>query len=442
MSLGAGGLEADVTFYRKGHIDAMITLADGGRFAVVRQGRALRRARLNDHLRAIHEYEYPRRPDVVLVLTPSAWERDLTTQYWMAKAFQGGYVAVESEDSLTRHDLPVWSRVKSVIGGVCSLAEVLAETSLGDHQQPAVSSARKRASMPDTEDMVRAAAVFGLSRDEKSMFEIVTDHPMIPRAHLLRWLGVSPARLSQIMRSLTTDWGLVVRRDKRPNFRYTLSAEGIRYVAYRDRTTLATTRGLWSTQPAAAPTKAGPYEGSLINEWATHTEHTDGITKLLSEFAAEARDAPDSAFLWSVPEWRSERKYHWNSRSIKPDAVGGRDHEGCSRPVLSRVRKARQAPGRNPAEARALRALLLVPRYEGRHAAVSCHPLRRGQRDHRGQLRADRRRDRTQAAHPGVVHAQAGGIRDPRTLMAAPLGTGLSPHPAVESRRLCLGQLL
>ena len=321
MSLGAGGLKSGVTFCRKGHIDAMITLSNGGRFAIVRQGRALRRARLNDHLRAIHEYEYPRRPDVVLVLTPSAWERDLTTQYWMARAFQGGYVAVESADALTRHDLPVWSRVKSVIGGVCSLAEVLAETSLGD-QQPAVSPARKRASMPDTEDMVRAAAAFGLSRDEKSMFEIVTDHPMIPRTHLIRWLGVSPARLSQITRSLTANWGLVVRREKRPNLRYTLSAEGIRYVAYRDRTTQATTRGLWSTQPAAAPTKASPYEGSLINEWATHTEHADGITKLLSEFAAEARDATDSALLWSVPEWRSERKYHWNSRSIKPDAVG------------------------------------------------------------------------------------------------------------------------
>ena len=38
--------------------------------------------------------------------------------------------------------------------------------------------------------------------------------------------------------------------------------------------------------------------------------------------AAETRDAPGSALLWVAPEWRSERKYHWNRRSITPDAVG------------------------------------------------------------------------------------------------------------------------
>ena len=324
MSLGAGGLKTRVEFYRKGRFDAMITMEDGRHVGVVRQGRALKRARLNERLRAIHEDEYPRRPGTVLILTPSAWERDTAIRYWRAKAFQGGYVAAESSDALASRELSVWGRIDSVTGGVRTLAEVVAESNPGE-ERPAASPARKRSSIPAPERMVREAPTFGLSQDEKRVLDIITDHPMIPRRHLMRWLGVSPSRLSQIVSSLIADWGLVERWGRRPGYRYTLSAKGIRYVTYRDRATLATSRGtraMWSTAPASKPTENSPYEGSLINWWTTHTEHADGETYFLSEVAAEARDAPNSELLWSVPEWRSERKFHWNSRSITPDAVG------------------------------------------------------------------------------------------------------------------------
>ena len=95
--------------------------------------------------------------------------------------------------------------------------------------------------------MAQAAPTFGISPSEKRTLDFVTDHPMIPREHLARWLGVSEARVSQMMHSLTNTWGLVERRGKRGNVRYTLSAEGIRYVTHRDRAQLPTTRGIWST---------------------------------------------------------------------------------------------------------------------------------------------------------------------------------------------------
>ena len=74
----------------------------------------------------------------------------------------------------------------------------------------------------------------------------MTDHPVIPREHLARWLGVSEGRVSQMMRSLVDTWGLIERQGKRGDTRYTLSAEGIRYVTHRDRAQLPTTRGIWS----------------------------------------------------------------------------------------------------------------------------------------------------------------------------------------------------
>ena len=42
--------------------------------AMVRQGLALRRRTLYDRLRAIAGYDYTRRPDATLILTPSVWE--------------------------------------------------------------------------------------------------------------------------------------------------------------------------------------------------------------------------------------------------------------------------------------------------------------------------------------------------------------------------------
>ena len=68
-------------FHRRGRFDATITLHDGRSFGVVRQGLALRRRSLYDRLRAIAEYDYARRPDTVLVLTPSVWEERLTTRF-------------------------------------------------------------------------------------------------------------------------------------------------------------------------------------------------------------------------------------------------------------------------------------------------------------------------------------------------------------------------
>ena len=50
-----------------------------------------------------------------------------------------------------------------------------------------------------------------------------------------------------MMQSLVNTWGLVERRGKRGDTRYTLSAEGIRYVTHRDRAQLPTTQGIWST---------------------------------------------------------------------------------------------------------------------------------------------------------------------------------------------------
>jgi len=107
---------------------------------------------------------------------------------------------------------------------------------------------RKRASLPDAEHMVSSAPAFGLTPSEKRTLDLVTDHHMIPREHLERWLGVTEGRVSQMMHNLVNAWRLVERRGKRGEVRYTLSEEGVRYVTHWDRAQLPTTRGIWSKE--------------------------------------------------------------------------------------------------------------------------------------------------------------------------------------------------
>ena len=376
LSPGTGSLRSHVEFHRRGRFDATITLHDGRSFEVVRQGLALRRRSLYDRLRAIAEYDYTRRPEATLILTPSVWEQRLTTRFCVDLNLSDCYVAVETRDALEGRDLRLWRRYSWVGSPYHTLKDVSAHGSLGGGLRTQ-SPNRKRASLPRPERMAQAAPAFGISPSEKRTLDLVTDHPMIPREHLANWLGVSEGRVSQMVHSLVNTWGLVKRRGKRGDVRYTLSAEGIRYITHRDRAQLPTTQGIWSTalttdrqgrsrhlghrietwarqtkhadgitwflSKLEAEARADPdsellwsvpsrHLGHRIETWARQTKHADGITWFLSKLEAEARADPDSELLWSVPTARSDRAYNWGDSAIAPDAVGQMTAEGLQIP--------------------------------------------------------------------------------------------------------------
>ena len=332
MSPGIDGLRSRVEFHRRGRFDATITLHDGRSFGIVRQGLALRRRSLYDRLRAIAEYDYIRRPDTVLILVPSVWEERLTTRFCEDRNIRDCYVAVESRDALARQDLRLWCCTSWVIGSsFFSLKGVVSRSSPGGGPRTQ-SPERKRASIPRPEQMVQAAPAFGVSPAEKRTLDLITDHPMIPREHLACWLGVSEGRVSQMMQSLVDTWGLVERRGQRGDTRYTLSAEGIRYVTHRDRAQLPTTQGIWSTALTRDKQGRRRHVGHRIETWARQTRHADGITWFLSKLQAEARVDPDSELEWSVPTARSDRAYNWGDSAIAPDAVGQMTAQGLQIP--------------------------------------------------------------------------------------------------------------
>ena len=239
---------------------------------------------------------------------------------------------MESRDALERRDRRLWCYTSWVIGSrFFTLEAVNSHGSTGGAPHTA-SPERKRASIPHPERMVQAAPAFGISPSGKRTLDLITDHPMIPREHLARWLGVSEGRVSQMMHSLVDTWGLVERRGNRGDTRYTLSAEGIRYVTHRDRAQLPTTQGIWSTALTTDRQGRRRHVGHRIDTWARQTKHADGITWFLSKLEAEARADPDSELMWPVPTARSDRAYNWGESAIVPDAVGEMTADGLQIP--------------------------------------------------------------------------------------------------------------
>ena len=322
LSPGNEGLRTQVDFHRRGRFDAIITLHNGRSFGVVRQGPALRRRSLYDRLRAIAEYDYRRRPGTVLVLTPSVWEQRLTTRFCERLNIDDCYVAVESRAALEDRNSNVWRYASWLFGSLPYSLEFISTRGSPNRGRFTEAPERKRASLPDAERMVSSAPAFGLTPSEKRTLDLITDHPMIPREHLARWLAVSEGRVSQMLHNLVNAFGLVERRGKRGDVRYTLSEEGIRYVTHRDRAELPTTRGIWSTELTTDKHERPRHLGHRIETWARQTRHADGVTWFLSELAAEARATADSELTWSVPMAKTDRAFDWGESAIAPDAVG------------------------------------------------------------------------------------------------------------------------
>ena len=232
------------------------------------------------------------------------------------------FAAVETREALEGRGLSLWCYNSWVIDSRFFTLEAVSSHGNSGGGPRTQSPERKRASLPRPERMVQAAPALGIWPSEKRTLDLVTDHPMIPRDHFARWLGVSEGRFSQMMHSLVDTWGLVERRGKLGDTRYTLSAEGIRYVTHRDRAQLPTTQGIWSTSLITDRQGRRRHMGDRLETWARQTKHADGITWVLSTMEAEARADPDSELLWSIPTARSDRAYNLGDSAIAPDAVG------------------------------------------------------------------------------------------------------------------------
>ena len=322
LSPGHSSRRSRVEFHRRGRFDATITLHDGRSFGVVRQGLGLRRRSLHDRLRAIAQYDPSRRPGTVLVLVPSTWEQRLAARLCERIHLHDCYVAEESRYALESETDRLWLERTWTYGDEYHTLHDVRSRCSRDRGWLMQQRGRRRASLPHPERMARSAPAFGLSPSEKRVLDIVTDHPMLPREHLGRWLGVSEGRVSQVMRSLVDTWSLIESHGRRGRIRYTLSDGGIRHVAHRDRAQIPAAREAWSTALTTDCHGRRRHLGHRIDTWARQTRHADAVTWFLSELAAETLADDESELLWTLPTERAVRSVRRGEPSIAPDAVG------------------------------------------------------------------------------------------------------------------------
>ncbi len=110
---------------------------------------------------------------------------------------EDSYVGVESRDTLERRNYHVWQKTSGLFSGSYYTLDFVSSQGDTSGRLFTESPNRKRASMPRPERMVQSAPTFGISPSEKQTLNLITDHPMIPREHLARWLGVSEGRASR-----------------------------------------------------------------------------------------------------------------------------------------------------------------------------------------------------------------------------------------------------
>ena len=287
--------------------------------------------------------------------------------------------------------------------------------------------------------MAQAAPTFGISPSEKRTLDLITDHPMIPREHLALWLGVSEGRVSQMMRNLVNTWGLVERRGKRGDTRYTLSAEGIRYVTHRDRAQLPTTRGIWSTTLTTDRQGRRRYVGYRIETWARQTKHADGITWFLSKLEAEVRAGSSSELLWSVPTARSDRAFNWGESAIAPDAVGEVIAGGLHVPFYLEYELRARHPKGVIARLSPYTSYYWSPEHKDDQPPFPTTLFVVDNEDIEDTyVRTAARMTRMSLAHPRVLHTRSVHHRDTGPVLASTLGAGIPASDAVRPAGLRL----
>ena len=137
----------------------------------------------------------------------------MTTQFCENLNLEEAYVAVESREALDDWSSNVWHYATWLFGSLPYSLEFISTRGSPNWGRFTEPPERKWASLPDTEHMVSSAPAFGLTPSEKRTLDLITDHPMIPREHLARWLGVSEGRVSQMLQGTFPSYEQLIPRE-------------------------------------------------------------------------------------------------------------------------------------------------------------------------------------------------------------------------------------
>ena len=311
-----------VRWYRRGPLDVGLLLPDGRTVGVVRQGLTSDRTGFAKRLWRLRQASLA---GAVLVLVPDE-VRLRHARRLLTRTPMSAFLAVERDAVLAGEDERIW-RLPSVnasldLGHVVSYIE-------GRSGLPAAPPSL-RTTLPDDLELADSMLTAPdhllpalLKPMQKRALDLVHDWPWITSEDLSGLLGVSRARLWQVVAPLVSA-GLVCRASTRGRL-LVLSDQGLGVLARRDRTSVRIARKRWSPSLVHPET---PFEwrnvvGRRGRQLLRHLEHTAAVHEFIAAMARQARQRG-----WTLaqvdPPMRASRYFRHGGQlhSIHPDAFG------------------------------------------------------------------------------------------------------------------------
>ena len=310
-------------WYRAAPLDAALALPDGRTLGIVRQGLTSDRTGFSKRLWRLREGPLP---GAVLMLMP-----DEVRLRQAPRALTGSHVsavlALERDAAWAGPSEPVW-RLPSVPAAL-DLRYLLSSYverggSVPREPEPMM------ATLPEdvvpgspgrrTPDWLLPAL---LKPAEKRLLDLISDWPGIAPGHARGLLGVSRARLYEIMAHLS-EAGLVGRVAIEGR-RLALTDRGLALLARRDRASVGAARRRWSVESVdpGLPLRWRNVSGRRTRQLLRNVEHTAAVHAFMSALAKQARSLG-----WELaqlaPPFRASRyfRYAGGLRSVNPDAFG------------------------------------------------------------------------------------------------------------------------
>ena len=312
----------EVRWYRALPLDAAVILPGGRTVGIVRQGRTADRTGVAKRLWRLREGP---RPGGVLLLMPDE-VRLRHARRRLADAPLAAFLALERDAIWGGPDHRAWRppRINAIVdlpsalaafdsGGVLPAEPVPARATLPEDFE-------RHAPRRDAPDWLLPVL---LKPAETRALDLLADWPWISRDDLRGLLGVSQARVSQLLIRLE-GFGLATRVSAAGR-RLVLSDRGLALLARRDRAAVGAARTRWSAAPqnAGRPLTWRNVAGARSRQLLRNVAHTAAVHAFIATMARQAH-----AVGWELgqldPPHRASRYFpHGHTRrAVHPDAFG------------------------------------------------------------------------------------------------------------------------
>ena len=306
-----GSRRPKLRWYRRGTWDAAVRM-DGSVIAILRMGQTADRSAFG---RRLWSLERMRQPAAALIISHDEPERRNLALKLRGRPI-AAFIATERDVSLDAPNLNAW-RVPGLAASL-SLAQVVGTIGNGGTAPPSSPTRRNHPPIPTPQSQSPLSLA---PRSAKRALAALSDWPLIRHEHLAQLLGVRRRQFYSIRKRLLRDRLVVaLQLSKAKGRRLALSDTGIRALAYRDRSDVATALRHWSAAPAGKRVVGG----AKLRQLARAIEHTDAVHDFLARLAAETRATRGAALIAITPPHRAARYFQLEgrTRAILPDAAG------------------------------------------------------------------------------------------------------------------------